>query len=184
MAAVVITRRQFDREVHHSKFFIDADLAPDSRVSCVRRGVVFPGFGAVFIRQRDGMEDPETLARPHIETANVALHILLADRHSAWLVRRTDNYRVAGHDRSRVESDVRTQEIDLLIVVRFQIDRAVFAKAANGRASLGVQRDKPVARCDIEYPLFPAVTPVRQSAAGKYARRIGSARALAVAVRP
>src|SRR2546425_12278430 len=102
MAAVVITRRQFDREVHHSKFFIDADLAPDSRVSGVRRGIVFPGFGSVFIRQRDGMEDPETLTRPHIEPPNVALHVLLADRHSTWLVRRTDDYRVTGYDRSRV----------------------------------------------------------------------------------
>src|SRR5438552_2222742 len=132
------------------------------------------------------MENPETFARAHIEAANVALHIFLAGRDSAWFVRCTDDHRVTGDDGSCVESDLRTQEIDLLIVVQFQIDSAVFAKAANRCAGLRIERDKPVAGSDVKYPLVPsrAIAPVRQSAAGKLARRIASARPFAFGVRP
>jgi hypothetical protein len=102
-------------------------------------------------------------------------------------VRSADDYGVAGDDRSRVESDLTAQEIDVLIVVHFQIDCAVFSKAANSRAGLGVKRDKAVARSDVEDSIVRAsrtTAPVRQSAAGELARRIGSAHAFAFRVRP
>src|SRR4029078_3899717 len=113
MAAVVIAGRQFHRNVDHSTFFIDADLAPYSRVSCVRRGIVLPGFGSILIRQRDGMEDPETLARSYIETSNLAFRILLTGRPASRFVRGADDHGIAGDDGSGVEPDLSAQWIDL-----------------------------------------------------------------------
>src|SRR5438132_7629753 len=129
MAAVIIASRQFDREVGHSEFFIDADLAPHTRIAGVGSRIVLPGFGAIFVRQRDGMENPETLSSPGIESPDVALHIFLTHRNAARFVRRADDYRVARDDRRGMESDVRAHQIDFLIVLELQIDRTVSREA-------------------------------------------------------
>src|SRR5207302_9120126 len=112
MAAVVIAGGQLDGKVGHSKFFVDADLAPDAGIACVSSRVVFPRFGPVFVGQRDGMENPEALSGPDIESPDVPLHILLAHRNAAGLMRRADDDGVARDDRSGVESDVGARQLN------------------------------------------------------------------------
>src|SRR5437660_7093101 len=99
MAAVVIAGWQFDREVGHSEFFVDADLAPHTRIAGVGSRIVFPGFGAIFVGQRDGMENPEAPSSLDIESPDVALHILFTHVNATRFVRRADDYGVACDDR-------------------------------------------------------------------------------------
>src|SRR5438105_1825352 len=106
MPAVVVTRGQFHGKVRHSKFFIDADLSPDSGVAGVGSGTVLPGFGSILIRRRDGVENPKSLAGPHIEATDEALDVGLASRCSAGPVRGADDHRVAGDNRSRMKPNL------------------------------------------------------------------------------
>src|SRR5262245_56921444 len=103
------------------------------------------------------MKDPKTFAGPHIEAADVAFDIGFASGCSARLVRRTDNHRIDGDNPSGMESNLSGKRIDLLIVLEFQINRAVFAKAAHRGTGLRIQRDEPITWCDIQNPLFAAV---------------------------
>src|SRR6266850_5574079 len=160
MAAVVIAGRQFDREVGHSEFFIDADLAPHARIAGVGSRLVFPGFGPIFVGQRDGMENPEALSSADIESPDVALHILFTYRNAARFMRRAYDYRVARNHRRRMEADVGTHQIDFLIILQLQIDGAVPAKTRYQIAGFRIERDQPVPRRDVEDSFFSAVTPI------------------------
>ena len=44
------------------------------------------------------MEDPEALACPHVESANVTLHVRFALGNAACPVRGADNYDILGDD--------------------------------------------------------------------------------------
>ena len=59
-----------------------------------------------------------------------------------------------------MESDFAGHEIDFLIVILFQIDGAVFAEAANGRACLRIERDEAISGSHIEDAFFAAIAPV------------------------
>ena len=72
---------------------------------------------------------------------------------------------------------------DGLIVIQLQVHDALLPKPAR-RPGLGVERDQPVARRDIEDACFLAVGPVGEAAAGELARSGRAARALALAVHP
>src|SRR6266699_393417 len=144
MAAVVITGWQFDREIDHSEFFIDADLTPHTRIAGVGSRVVFPRFGSIFVRQWNGMENPKALSGPYIESPDIALHILFTCRNAARFVRRADDDGVARDDWRSMESDIGTHQIDFLIVVHLQIDGAVTAEARYHVAGFRIQRDQPV----------------------------------------
>src|SRR5437588_3340800 len=115
------------------------------------------------------MENPEALSSPDIESSDVALHILFTHRNAAGFVRRSDDHRVARDDRCGMESDVRAQQIDFLIILQLQIDATVPAEARYHIAGLRIERDQPVTRRDIEDSFFSAVTPIRQSASGQLA---------------
>jgi len=53
-------------------------------------------------------------------------------------MRRTDNDGIAGNDRCSVESNFPGNKINILIVIEFEIDDPVFAKAYDGRTRFGV----------------------------------------------
>ena len=134
---------------------------------------------------RDGMEDPEALAGLHVESADVALHVVLA----RWARRRsrcaaptiTTFFATIGVECSPTSPVI---EIDLLIVILLQIDDAVFAETRHRHAGLGVERDQPIAGRDVEDALFFAVGPVGEAMAGKLPRRILAALAFVFAVHP
>ena len=130
------------------------------------------------------MENPEPLAGLHIEAANIASDISAALRIAAGEMRRADDHHVLGDERRGMQADLAGHEVDLLIVVELEIDHAAFAEAGNGLAGLGVQRDQPVARRDIENPLFLAVGPISHAMAGKLPRRVGAAHPFIFAMDP
>ncbi len=130
------------------------------------------------------MEDPQALARAHIESADITLYVVLARRRAAGHVRGADDDDVLRDDRRRMQPDLARDQIDLLIVVLLQIDDAVLAEAGHGRAGLGVKRDQPVAGRDIEDSLFSAVGPIRESTARELPGRAVAARAFVLAVHP
>src|SRR5262245_65381641 len=78
--SVIVACRQFHWQVNHSKFFIDAYLAPDAGVPRVGSGVTFPGVGSKLVRQRNRMENPKPLACPHIETTDISFYVGFALR--------------------------------------------------------------------------------------------------------
>src|SRR5205823_1042629 len=126
MAAVDIAGGQFDGQVGQAEFFIDADLSPHSGVAGVFRGTLFqPGVVAELTDARDGMKDPEALAGSDVEAANVPFNIVRDFRSAAGPVGRANNYGVADDNRSRVQADFAGFEIDILIVVEFEIDDSI-----------------------------------------------------------
>ena len=66
----------------------------------------------------------------------------------------------------------------------FQIHQAVFAEARDHHAGFGVQLDQAIAGGDVEDALLSPVSPIRQAAAGKLARRDRGALPFAEAVDP
>src|SRR5262249_44585928 len=106
VSAIVVAGRQLNWQVNGFEFFIDADLSPNPCVACVRRGVVFPRLISVFICERNGVKNPQSLSGFDVETTNVAFDIALASRHSSGFERRADNYDIFCDNRSRVQSDL------------------------------------------------------------------------------
>src|SRR5437870_13798456 len=76
MAAVVVACRHFNREVDQPELFVHANLPPDAGVARVGPGIVLPGFVSVLVGKRNGMENPEALAGPCVECADVAFSFL------------------------------------------------------------------------------------------------------------
>ena len=78
MAAVVVARRQFDRQIHEAEILVDRHLRPHARVAGVDPRFFFPRVDAEFAELRDGVENPEPLAGAHVEAAHVAFFVLIA----------------------------------------------------------------------------------------------------------
>ncbi len=113
------------------------------------------------------MEDPQPLARAHVEPADVALVIAHALGRHAFAERRADDHRILGDHRRRLQTDLAGGEVgeEGLIVVELQIHGAVLAERFDGRAGLRIERDQAVSRRDIEDALFLAVGPIGHAAA-------------------
>ena len=149
VAAVVVARRQFHRQVDETQIFVHRNLSPDAGVSRVGPGFLLPGVIAVLTSNGNGVEDPEALAGAHVESADVALHVFSAVRHATGQVRGTDNHDIFRDDGRRVQADFAGDEIDVLIVVFFQVHDAVHAERGNRQARLSVQRDQAITRSDV-----------------------------------
>ena len=80
MAAVVVAGRHLDRQIRQAELFVDRYLPPDAGVAGVDPRVLFPGVVAEFALLRDRVEDPEPLAGPDVEAADVPFHVLKALR--------------------------------------------------------------------------------------------------------
>src|ERR1041385_7120910 len=101
VAAVIIAGRQLDRKVNRLEVFVDADLSPNTGVARVGSRIVFPGLGAVFVRQRDSVEYPQTLSCADVEPTDIAFYIVLPARHSTPAVGRADTHDTPSHRRRR-----------------------------------------------------------------------------------
>ena len=185
MAAVVVARRQLDRQIHEAELFVHGDLSPRAGVAGVGRRVLLPGVASVLAELRNRVEDPQALARAHVEAADVALLVAAALGIAAGSVRGADDDDVFRDRRRRVESDLARDEIHLLVVVFFQIDDAALAERRDRRAGFRVQRDKAIAWRDVENAFVArVVAPVREAAPRQLPRRVRAARALVLAVHP
>ena len=182
--AEVVTGGKFDGQIGDAELFVDADLSPRAGIARVRPRVVQPGVVPEFARPRDRVKDPEPLARAHVESADVALHVGLPRGNAARFVRGADDDNVFGNHRRRVQADLRRHRIDHLVIVLFQIDEAVFAKRRDAHASLRVERDELISRRHVENSLLASIGPVREAAARELPGRRSGAGAFAFAVHP
>ena len=130
------------------------------------------------------MKDPQALPRLHIESANVPLRVVFDSGRSARTVGSADDHRVSGDNRCSVQTDVGRVEIEVLIVIKLQVNDTVAPERSNGQAGLRIQGDQAVAGSDIENPLFAAVAPVSEPAARQVSRRIVASLAFPLAVHP
>ena len=165
MPSIVVACGQLYRQVHHSQFFVHADLAPHTGIAGILGGAVLPRLISILARQRNSVKDPEALARPDVEPADVTLHVLFALRNSARPVRGADHDGIASHDRRCMQSDFAGDRVDFLIVIELQVDGSVLAEARHRIAGLGIQSDEAVARRNVKDALFSAIAPIRQSTA-------------------
>ena len=162
MAAVIIARRHFDRQVGHAQLFVNGYLPPDAGVARISPGVVQPGIVAELIRLRDGVKDPETLAGAGVEAPDVPLGLLLGRRGPSRQMRGADEDDAIGNDRRGVEADLAGDEVELLIHALLQVQDPVGAEARDAPAGFGVERNQPVTRRDVDdpsrfRPFLPAV---------------------------
>ena len=131
---------------------IHADLSPDAGVAVALGGLFLPGVVAELAGTGNRVEDPQTLAGSDVESAHVAFDVVFDFRRAGCPVRGADDHHIAGHHGRRVQPDFAGFEIDHLIVIELQIDDAVLPEARNRNAGLGVERDQPIARRDVENP--------------------------------
>ncbi len=184
IGAKIVAGRALNRKICDLQLRVDADLSPGARIAGVGPRVFQPRFVAKLAGLWNRVEDPQPLARAHVESANVAFHVRLTRGNAARPMSGADDDDVAGHHRRRVESDLARHRIDLLIVVLLEVDDAVFAEGRHAHSRLCVQGDKPVSRGDVEDSFFLAVGPVREAAPRKQPRRRGATWAFALAVHP
>src|SRR5262249_49316711 len=77
MTAINISRRQFDRKIDQSEFFIHTDLPPYAGVAHVVGGLVEPRITAKLAGLWNGVENPQTFAGAHIESADLSFCVVL-----------------------------------------------------------------------------------------------------------
>ena len=139
---------------------------------------------SVLSRLRKRVEDPLSLAGPDVEAADVALHILAADRSAAHLVGGADEEGVTRHDRRGVQAHFAGHKIDLLVQPALQVDDAVEAEVGNLVAGRGVERDQLVSRRDVKNASGAPIVPVGQASARQPARRLLPALSLVEPMHP
>ncbi len=162
--AEIVARGQLDGQIGHAEIRVDADLSPRAGVAGIRPRIIQPRVVAEFAGLRDGVKNPEPFPRAHVESADVALHVGLPRRDRARFVRGADDDDVFRDHRRRVQPDLRRHRIDHLVIVLFQIDKAVFAERRDAHSSLRIQRDELIAGGDVEDAFLPSIGPVRQPA--------------------
>ena len=101
-------------------------------------------------------------------------------------MRHADDDHVADDERGRVQTHLTGVEIDFLIGLELQIDRAVLAERGDRDASPGVERLQPVSGRDVDDSSIGTVCgrPVRNAASGAGANRVLTADALVLGVHP
>ncbi len=172
MAAVVVARRQLDRQVGHVELFVDRNLSPDAGVAGVDPGFLFPRVVAELAQLGNRVENPQALAGLDVEAADVALLVLLALGRASRHVRGAHDDGVLRDDGRRVEADFAGHRVHHLIVVLLQIDDAVGPEIPHQLARHRVQRHQLVARRHVEdTAIVLAVGPVGEPAARELARR-------------
>src|SRR5438067_4542777 len=184
IAAVVIAGGQFHGQIDKAELFVNGDLRPYTGIAGVGEGVLPPGVGSILTGLGNRVKDPKALAGAHIKAAHVAAHVFAALGIAACEVCGADDDDILRDYRRGMQAHFARYEVDILIVVLFQIDDAIAAEAGNRRARLGVQRDQPVAGRDVKDALFLAVGPIGDAMPGKLPGRVGAAHAFVFAMDP
>ena len=132
------------------------------------------------------MENPQPLARLHVEAAHVALRVAHRLRDMARSMGRADDHDVARDERRGIQAELRGDGIEILIVVLLQIHDAGTAEGRNRHAGPGVQRDHPVAGRHVNDALIRSVSarPVGDAPARAGARGVLAADAFVLGVHP
>ena len=168
LTAIEVRRRRFNRQVGEAGFRIGGHFGPDAGVAGVFRRAFEPGVVAGLTLLRNGVKFPELPAGTHVVGARRALVVAITRRRETFPERRADQHHVAGHGRRRLPADFAGNQVglDLLIIVRLQVDGAVVAEGADALPGLGVQRDQQVARRYVEDARIFTVAPIDQASPG------------------
>src|SRR5207244_4418315 len=127
--AIIVAGRQLDGQVDHAQLLVDADLPPNAGVARVVGRIFLPSVAAEFADARDGVENPEPLARADVISANEAFLVAFAFRLTAGAMGRADDDGVAGNRGRGVQTHFARHQVHLLIVFQLQIHNARGAKA-------------------------------------------------------
>src|SRR5271165_354550 len=170
-SAIEVARGLLDADIDESSPFVDRDLSPGACVAGVGPGIIQPCIESKLARLRNGVEDPLTLARADIVSADISFDIGFTGGHAARLVSGAHHDGVPADRRRRMNADLAAERIDYLIVIRFEIDGAIHAEARNAEAGPGVQRDHAISLREVDDALVVAARgaarPVREAAAGQ-----------------
>src|SRR5713101_3837270 len=97
-------------------------MRPHAGVTVVHPGIVFPRFVAEFARPRNGVEAPQLLAAPRVESAHHAFRVVMGWDGRPLSHGGADDHHIPGHGRGRMDADLATLEIDLLVVPLLDAD--------------------------------------------------------------
>src|SRR5262249_48784446 len=100
-----VTRRRFDGQVHQAELLVHSDLRPYSGVARVVSRAIQPRVVAELALLRDGMEDPQPLSRPHLETADITLIVAKTLGRHPFPKRRANDDGVSRDNRRGLEPD-------------------------------------------------------------------------------
>ena len=164
VAAVIIARRHFDGQVDQAELEVRAHLRPHAHVAVLQGRFILPGVVAKLAGLRNRVENPQPLARLHVEAAHVALRVAHRLRDMAGSMGGADDHHVARDERRGIQAELRGDGIEILIVVELQIHDAGAAEGRDRHARPGVQGDHPVAGRHVDDALIRSVgaRPVRR----------------------
>src|SRR5262245_3527958 len=109
------------------------------------------------------MEDPEPLAGPHVEAANVALVVAPTYGTASLGMGGPDDDHILHDNRCGMKADVTGDRIHLLIVFELQVDDAAFAERGDALTGLRIERDHLISGRDIDDSSGTTIGPVRQT---------------------
>ncbi len=189
MSAVIVRRRRLHRDVDEAEFLIDRDMRPHSGVAVVHPGIVFPRLIAEFARSRNGVKAPQLLAAPHIPSAHDTFRVVMRWDGRALPHRGPYDHHIPGHGRGRMDADLASLQIDLLVVAfldaDLDVEDAAVGEGRDHRTRLGVELDQAIAGSHVDDALVAAaIGPVGNPASRQLPRGDFGAVAFTQAVRP
>src|SRR5205814_10330609 len=138
MAAVVVGRWCFDRQIDEAKILVHGDLRPHAGVAVNGPRFLFPAVVAEFARTWNRVELPQLFAGPRIVGAHQPLGVVVGRHRRPFAHRRPDDDDVFGDGGRGVTPDFSGLEIDLFAFAfhhaDLEIDDAVLAEARHRRA--------------------------------------------------
>src|SRR5690242_7673491 len=112
---IEVARGRLDADIDDPSSLVDRALSPGACIAGIGPGIIQPRIEPKLARPRDVMEDPLTLARADIVSADKPFDIRFAGGHAARLVGRPNHDSVPADRRRRMDADFATERIDFLI---------------------------------------------------------------------
>src|SRR6266705_6499847 len=168
VASVVVRRGRLDRQIDQAQIFVHSDLVPDASVAVLGPGSLLPGLVAELARPGDSVELPNLFPCPHIERPNQTFSVVMAFNGSAFSERGTHDHHVSSYSRRRMDADLASFQIDLLVDsfhdTDLHVENAVRAKRVDQCARLGIELHEAITRRYVDDALVAfAVSPVRHT---------------------
>src|SRR6266446_9372774 len=153
----------------HAGLQIDRHMRPHAGVAVLRPGIVLPGLVAELAGPRNRIPTPQLFAGANVPGTHDALGVVVSRYGRPFPHGGPYDHHVAGHSRSRMDADLATFEVDLLVIplldADLDVEDAVVAKGRDQGAGLGVELDQAIAGGHVDDALVAAaVGPVGDAA--------------------
>ena len=184
MPTVIVSGRRFGRKIHVAELRVRGHRRPYRNVPRIFPRIAFPSVVPLFARSRDGVENPLSLAGPHVVTSDVAHRHFFGRRNAARRKSIADDDDISDDDSRRARADGIVHDVDVLVEAFSEVDDAIPTEIRVGLSRLGIERNHVMRRRDEEEALVLAVGPIGQAAARRLARRALGALAFLEAIDP